>query len=218
MLQALYQAGAGTIGEYAHCSFQIQEKGTFLPLDGADPHLGTRGEEASVDEVRIELMFPEYLGTSIVRALKAAHPYEEVAYYLQALENEHQEVGAGMIGMLPEALDGKTFLQELKASMGLEILKHTAILDKKVQRIAICGGAGIFLLRSAMKARADVFITADIKYHEFFDADRKLLLVDIGHYESEIYTKELLKDLLSQKFSNIATYLTNIVTNPISYL
>lgn len=215
---ALYQAGAGTIGEYAHCSFQIPGKGTFLPLDGADPHLGVRGEEARVDEVRVELMFPEHLRHGIVRTLKEAHPYEEVAYYLHSLENEHQEVGSGMVGMLPEPLDGKSFLQQLKVSMELEVLKHTAILDRKVQRIAICGGAGIFLLGSAMRARADVFITADIKYHEFFDADGKLLLVDIGHYESEIYTKELLKDLLSQKFSNIATYLTNIVTNPISYL
>jgi dinuclear metal center YbgI/SA1388 family protein len=218
VLQALYRAGAGTIGQYARCSFQVPGTGTFLPLQGANPYLGSAGTESRVQEVRVELMFPDHLRSRLVQTLKTAHPYEEVAYYLQPLENEHQEVGSGMIGLLPDPMDGRDFLLHLKQSMDLQILKHTALSGKKVQRIALCGGAGVFLLGAAIRAKADVFITADIKYHEFFDADGQITLVDIGHYESEIYTKELLKDLLSQKFSNIATYLTNIVTNPISYL
>ncbi len=218
VLHSLYQAGGGTIGQYAHCSFRVAGTGTFLPLDGATPYLGAAGTESRVEEVRVELMIPNHLRARMVQTLKAAHPYEEVAYYLQALENEHQEVGSGMIGQLPEPMEGREFLRHVKKSMGLQVLKHTALSGKKIQQVALCGGAGIFLLPAAIHLKADVFITADIKYHEFFDADGQITLADIGHYESEIYTKELLKDLLSQKFSNIATYLTTIVTNPISYL
>lgn len=218
VLQALYQAGAGIIGNYSHCSFQTEGEGTFLPMENATPHIGSKGKEERVAEKRVELMFPAHLQSKVLQALKSTHPYEEVAYYLHPLDNDHQEVGSGMIGQLPEAVPGMDFLQHLKKSMGLQVLKHTAFLDKKISKVAICGGAGIFLLGQAIKSGADVFITADVKYHEFFDADQQILLADIGHYESEIYTKELLKDLLSQKFSNIATYLTNVVTNPISYL
>ncbi|SHN34173.1 dinuclear metal center protein, YbgI/SA1388 family [Cyclobacterium lianum] len=218
VLSALYEAGAGTIGNYARCSFQTEGQGTFLPLENARPHIGSRGTEERVAEKRVELMLPAHLETKVLQALQNAHPYEEVAYYLQPLQNAHQEVGAGMIGNLAEPLSGMDFLRHLKDSMDLQVLKHTAILDRKISRVAICGGAGIFLLGQAIKSGADVFVTADVKYHEFFDADQRILLADIGHYESEIYTKELLKDLLSQKFSNIATYLTNVVTNPISYL
>lgn len=218
VLQALYKAGAGIIGNYSHCSFQTEGQGTFLPMENAQPNIGSRGQEEVVTEKRVELMFPSHLQAKIIQTLKMAHPYEEVAFYLHHLENEHQEVGSGMIGQLPEPISGMEFLEHLKQSMGLQVLKHTAVLDKKVSKVAICGGAGIFLLGQAIKSGADVFVTADVKYHDFFEADQKILLADIGHYESEIYTKELLKDLLSQKFSNIATYLTNIVTNPISYL
>ncbi|NHE59660.1 Nif3-like dinuclear metal center hexameric protein [Cyclobacterium plantarum] len=218
VLQALYKAGAGNIGNYSHCSFQTEGQGSFLPMENAQPSIGSRGKEEMVTEKRVELMFPSHLQSKIIHELKVAHPYEEVAYYLHPLENEHQDVGSGMIGHLPEPLSGMDFLEHLKKSMGLQVLKHTAILDKKVSKVALCGGAGIFLLGRAIKSGADVFVTADVKYHDFFEADQQILLADIGHYESEIYTKELLKDLLSQKFSNIATYLTNIVTNPISYL
>ncbi|MBD3631200.1 Nif3-like dinuclear metal center hexameric protein [Cyclobacterium sp.] len=218
VLQALYKAGAGIIGNYAHCSFQTEGQGSFLPMENAQPSIGSKGKEEMVTEKRVELMFPSHLQSKIIHELKVAHPYEEVAYYLHPLENEHQDVGSGMIGQLPEPLSGMDFLEHLKKSMGLQVLKHTAILDKKVSKVALCGGAGIFLLGRAIKSGADVFVTADVKYHDFFEADQQILLTDIGHYESEIYTKELLKDLLSQKFSNIATYLTNIVTNPISYL
>ncbi|MEX0883276.1 MAG: Nif3-like dinuclear metal center hexameric protein [Cyclobacteriaceae bacterium] len=218
VLKALYEAGAGVIGNYAHCSFKIEGEGTFLPTKGANPYLGKHGEEEKVNENRIEIMFPSYLKNRVIRALKIAHPYEEVAYYLQGLDNENQEVGAGMIGTISQAMDEKEFLIHLKRAMGLNVIRHTRLLGKKIRNVALCGGAGIFLLPQAKMAGADIFITADVKYHEFFDAESQLVITDIGHYESEIYTKELLKDILSQKFSNIALYLTNIVTNPISYL
>ena len=149
--------------------------------------------------------------------MRTEHPYEEVAYYLSVLENENQEVGAGMIGALERPMEELEFLDYLKDRMNLETLKHTALIGRKIQKVAVCGGAGIFLLSDAKRAGADAFITADVKYHEFFDAEGHLILCDIGHYESEIFTKELLRELLSQNFPNIALYLTKIVTNPTSY-
>lgn len=218
VLKAMYEAGAGVIGNYAHCSFKVPGEGTFLPMDNAAPHIGEQGTEEAVNENRVELMFPAHLTQQVLAALKAAHPYEEVAYYLQALENEHQNVGAGMIGKLEVEMEEDEFLQHLKKSMELKVIKHTPLLGKKISKVALCGGTGIFLLGQAKGKGATLFITSDVKYHEFFDAERQIVIVDIGHYESEIYTKELFIDILSQKFSSIALYLTNVVTNPISYL
>lgn len=149
--------------------------------------------------------------------MKENHPYEEVAYYLSTLENENQEVGAGMIGQLEKEMNEDEFLDLLKNSMNLQVIKHTPLRDKPVKKVAVCGGAGIFLLSDAKKSGADVFVTSDVKYHEFFDAEQRLILCDIGHYESEIFTKDLIAEFLSRNFPNIALYLSKVVTNPISY-
>ena len=218
VVQALDRAGAGKIGNYSSCSFQVAGTGTFKPSDEANPTIGSRGELERVAENRVEVMFPAYLKNNVLRALKQAHPYEEVAYYLQTLENENQEVGAGMVGELESPMEELDFLHYLKKRMDLKVVKHTALCGNKIEKVAVCGGAGIFLLPAAKQAQADIFITADIKYHEYFDAENQLIIADIGHYESEIHTKELLMEFLSQKFSNIALYLTKIVTNPITYL
>ncbi|GAB3646549.1 Nif3-like dinuclear metal center hexameric protein [Echinicola sediminis] len=218
VLDALHAAGAGAIGEYSKCSFQIDGEGTFLPSDKANPTIGSKGTLEYVHEKRVEVIFPAHLQGKVLSALKAAHPYEEVAYYLQHVANEHQEVGAGMVGELENAMDENAFLLHLKEKMGLSVLKHTKLLNKPIKRIAVCGGAGIFLLANAKAAKADIFITSDIKYHEFFDAENQLIITDIGHYESEIHTKDLLKEILSQNFSNIALYLTKVITNPITYI
>lgn len=218
VLQALFAAGAGKIGEYKDCSFITEGTGTFTPSSQANPSIGAKNVPHREPESRIEVMIPSYLEQKIVAALKKVHPYEEVAYYLQKLENENQEVGAGMIGELPFGVDDKEFLRLLKSKMNLTIIKHTALLNKQIKKVAVCGGAGIFLLPLAKKMGADIFITSDIKYHEFFDAENQIVICDIGHYESEIYTKDLLLELLSQKFTNIALYLTKVVTNPITYI
>ena len=215
---AMFAAGAGKIGNYSSCSFQTQGTGTFLPSDEANPTLGERGRLQHVGEKRVELMFPVFLKQNIVAALKKAHPYEEVAYYLESLENENQETGSGMVGELEAPLDELEFLMQLKTKLDLTVVKHTALRNKKVRRVAVCGGAGSFLLPAAKRVQADIFVTSDIKYHEFFDAENQIIIADIGHYESEIHTKELLMEFLSQKFRNIALYLTKIVTNPITYL
>lgn len=217
VIDAVHHAGAGQIGEYKDCSFQVKGMGTFTPSENAKPYLGQKGQPEYVSEIRVEVILPTHLSGAVVQAMKKAHPYEEVAYYLQSLENANQEVGAGMIGELPQALSEEDFVSYLKEKMSLKTFKSTSFLGKPIQKVAVCGGAGIFLLNDAKRSGADVFITSDVKYHEFFDADGQLILCDIGHYESEIFTKELLGERLSQNFPNIALYLTKVVTNPTSY-
>lgn len=217
VLQAVFAAGAGKIGEYSNCSFQVKGTGTFTPSAKANPTIGEREKAQEEQEVRVEVLVSNHVLPKVLRTMRETHSYEEVAYYVQPLENENQEVGAGMIGTLSQEMEGEVFLDYLKARMNLDVIKHTSLISRKIKKIAVCGGAGIFLLSDAKRAGADVFVTADVKYHEFFDADGELILCDIGHYESEIFTKELLWEFLSQKFPNIALYLTKVVTNPSSY-
>ena len=217
VLRALGEAGAGQIGNYKNCSFRTPGTGTFQPNERATPHIGEAGKQEQVEEERIEVLYPAHLSSSVLAALRAAHPYEEVAYYQQSLINENQEVGSGMIGDLAESLPGPEFLRYLKEKMQLTIVRHTRLLDTPVRRVALCGGAGSFLLPHALRQRADAFVTADYKYHEFFDADGQLVIADIGHYESEVCTKELIGELLSKKFVNFAVHLSEITTNPVFY-
>jgi dinuclear metal center YbgI/SA1388 family protein len=217
VLQALYAAGAGQIGDYKNCSFQTEGVGTFMPTGNANPHIGKLNQQERVNEDRVEVIFSTHMEGQIMKALKSAHPYEEVAYYLTRLANQNQELGAGMVGELEEPLEPIEFLKRLKASMKLTTIRHTRLLDKKVKKIAVCGGSGSFLLPKAIGAGADFFVTADFKYHEFFDADGKITVADIGHYESEIFTKELLKEILTEKFPTFAVNFSTTDTNPVRY-
>ena len=180
VLRALGEAGAGQIGNYKNCSFRTTGTGTFQPNEQANPHLGEAGKQEEVEEQRIEVMYPAHLSAQILAALREAHPYEEVAYYQQTLVNENQEVGSGMIGELPEALSGSDFLAYLKEKMQLSVIRHTRLLDTPVQRVAVCGGAGSFLLPHALRQQADAFVTADYKYHEFFR--RRRTVGDRGYW------------------------------------
>lgn len=218
VLNALHEAGAGQIGHYKNCSFRVEGTGTFMPDENANPHIGRKNKQESVKETRIEVIFPTHLEPTITGALKKAHPYEEVAYYLTALTNENQEVGSGMIGELENPQEPIEFLKRLKSNMNLTTLRYTRLPDKKVKKVAICGGSGSFLLPQAIKAGADFFVTADFKYHEFFDADGKIAITDIGHYESEVFTKELILELLKEKFPTFALNFSTTDTNPIRYL
>jgi dinuclear metal center YbgI/SA1388 family protein len=218
VLTALYKAGAGQIGNYKNCSFQMEGTGTFMPTQEANPHTGSANKQESVKEVKAEVILPAYKEGEIIAALRKSHPYEEVAYYLTPLNNPNQEVGSGMVGETPTPEDPTAFLVRLKNAMNLSIIRHSRILDQPVQKVAVCGGSGAFLLPEAIKAGAQVFITADFKYHEFFDADNRLILADIGHYESEVITKELLVALLTKKFPTFAVNFSRSITNPISYI
>jgi dinuclear metal center YbgI/SA1388 family protein len=218
VLDALYMVGAGQIGNYQNCSFRTEGVGTFKPTGEAQPHIGSLGKDETVVEHRVEVVFPSFLENKIVSALKRAHPYEEVAYYLHLLENENQEVGSGMIGELAEAMNETDFLHFLKQTMQTGVVRYTHPCGKKVKKIAVCGGAGSFLLNNAIGAGADVFVTADYKYHEFFDADGKIMIADIGHYESEQFTITLLNDMIKNKFKDFEVFSTKITTNPVNYL
>jgi dinuclear metal center YbgI/SA1388 family protein len=218
VMSALYEAGAGQIGKYKNCSFQQEGQGTFMPTEGTNPYVGQPNTQEHVTEVRAEVIFPSYLKRQLLDALRKTHPYEEVAYYISSLLNDNQEVGSGMIGELNFPMEPLEFLQSLKDRMELNVVRHTSLLNKNVQKIAVCGGSGGFLLPKAIQQGADVFITADYKYHEFFDADKKIIIADIGHYESEVFTKELLVDVLMKKFRTFAINFSKTHTNPISYL
>ena len=217
VMQALYQAGAGQIGNYQNCSFQTEGTGTFMPNAQATPYIGQTHQQESVHEVRGEVIFPQHLEQAVLKALRAAHPYEEVAYYLSSLRNEHQEVGAGMTGELETPLEPIEFLKRLKNNMALQTLRHTRLLQGSIQKVAVCGGSGSFLLPQAIRSKSDIFITADFKYHEFFDAEDKIVVADIGHYESEVFTKDLIHVELSKKFPTFAINFSETDTNPISY-
>lgn len=215
--QALFDAGAGQIGKYSECSFNVEGTGTFKGGESATPYIGEPGKRHNERESRVELIFPGHRQSAVISALLNAHPYEEVAYDIFTMDNEHLGVGSGLIGELEVPLDEVGFLQVLKESFGLPMIRHTALTGRKVARIAVCGGAGIFLLQAAKAAKADAFITADVKYHEFFDAEGSVVLADIGHYESEQFTIDLLFDILSQKFRNFAVLKTALNTNPVRY-
>jgi dinuclear metal center YbgI/SA1388 family protein len=217
VLNALYEAGAGQIGNYDRCSFRTEGTGTFRPLDGANPAIGSVGDEESVAEHRLEVIFPSHLEHAMVTAMKRTHPYEEVAYDLYALNNQNQTVGSGAVGDLPASLHGREWLHYLKHQMGLSVIRHTTLLDKPIRRVAVCGGAGGFLLNDAIRAGAEVFVTADYKYHEFFDADDRITICDVGHYESEAFTKDLLQQHLAKKFTTFAVILSETTTNPVNY-
>jgi dinuclear metal center YbgI/SA1388 family protein len=215
--QAVFEAGAGTIGKYDNCSFNLQGKGTFKAGDDADPHVGEVGEMHTEKEMRVETVFPAFLQNKVLQALIKAHPYEEVAYDVYALANSWNEVGSGLIGELEESMDFDEFMGTVKQAFQAKGIRYTDKVNEKVRKVALCGGSGSFLLPDAMRQQADVFISGDFKYHQFFDAENKLSILDIGHYESEQFTPELIKEYLDKKMPNFATYLSEKITNPINY-
>jgi dinuclear metal center YbgI/SA1388 family protein len=214
---ALYAAGAGNIGNYSHCSFTCVGIGTFTPGQNANPTKGAIGIADTSDEEKVEVIFPAYLQGNIIKAMKANHGYEEVAYDVLNLANTYQDVGSGIIGNLPNPMAESDFLAFLAKTFNQKLIKHTAFTGKMIEKVALCGGSGSFLTNAAKAAGANVYITSDVKYHEFFDAEGQLLLADIGHYESEQFTIDLLFELLSNKFLNFALLKTGKNTNPVQY-
>ncbi|MFM7839400.1 MAG: YqfO family protein, partial [Chitinophagaceae bacterium] len=214
---ALFQAGGGSIGNYSECSFNVEGIGTYTAQQGANPFLGKVGTPHQEPEVKMEMVFSTYLKEAIVKALMAAHPYEEVAYDLVELSNPHVGHGAGLLGQLSEPCTEKDFLERLKALFGCKVIRHTALSRRNIKVVAVCGGAGSYLISSALKKNADAFVTADLKYHEFFNAENRLLVCDIGHYESEQFTADLLANRLRQKFTTFAVLKSEQQTNPVYY-
>ncbi|SHF83640.1 Nif3-like dinuclear metal center hexameric protein [Flavisolibacter ginsengisoli] len=216
--KAVFNAGAGHIGQYSECSFNSEGTGTFKAEEGANPYVGEIGKQHQEKETKIEIVYPFYLETQVVKALVKHHPYEEVAYDIFTMENSHLGMGSGVVGYLEAPMEEKGFLNLLKDRFAANGIRYTSLLGKPIQKVAVCGGAGSFLLKKAISSQADIYITGDVKYHEFFDAEGKIVLADIGHYESEQYTVELLSDLLLKKFPTFAVLKSSVNTNPVNYL
>jgi dinuclear metal center YbgI/SA1388 family protein len=213
----ILKSGAGELGNYSDCSFSSSGIGTFKPNQLAKPFVGKSNELESQPEVKVEVVLPSFLKSKVVWSMINAHPYEEVAYDLVSLEN-NSNYGSGIVGELKNEVDEKDFLKQIKKIFKVKSLRHTRLLGRPIKRVAICGGSGSFLLENAINSAADIFITSDFKYHQFFDAENKIIVADLGHYETEQYTIELIADLLMKNFTNFAIRLTSVNTNPINYL
>ncbi len=216
--QALFEEGAGEIGPYDLASYNIYGRGTFRPTDDQETFAGSKKRMHVQQEVRIEVAFPGYLKNRIIKRLMETHPYRHVVYDVYPLEATQHLAGAGMIGKLEKPVAESEFLKQVKSTMLTDCVRHSPLRNKQVEKVAVCGGAGSFLLQDAIDEAADAFVSSDFKYHQFFDADQNLLIADIGHFESERFTIDLLYDWLKEKFSTFAVYKSNTNTNPISYL
>lgn len=213
----LFRCGAGNIGDYSNCSFNAKGEGTFQAKAGANPYVGNVGEIHKEKEVKVEVIIPRPNLDSALKEMISSHPYEEVAYDIYSLENTFN-VGSGIIGELESEINPIDFLKQVKSKMKAGVVRYTSVCKEKIKKVAVCGGSGSFLLSNAIKQNADIFITSDFKYHEFFDANNRLIIADIGHFESEQYTIDLITEGLKKNFSNFAVRLTGVNTNPINYL
>jgi dinuclear metal center YbgI/SA1388 family protein len=214
---AIFSAGAGHIGKYSECGFAVEGAGTFLAGEGTQPFIGRQGSRHTEKEARLEVVVPAYLSAAVVKAMIDAHPYEEVAYDLVSLANTHPEVGSGLVGELESPMTEIAFLDRIRDVFGLVVVRHTRLTGSPVKRVAVCGGAGSFLISKALLAGANFYITSDVKYHEFFDAGDGMVIADVGHFESEQFTVDLLFAVLREKFRNFAVLKSDVKTNPVNY-
>lgn len=218
LTKALCDGGAGSIGNYENCSFKTIGTGTYQGNLNSNPVVGKKGELVQVTEVAIHVTFETHLKDQIIHAMRTNHIYEEVAFELYDLVNTHQNIGLGMIGELPEALSETDFLTHVQKTMQADGIRHSNLLNKPIKKVAVLGGSGSFAIKDAIRAKADIFVTSDLKYHNYYEAENKLILADIGHYESERYTKNYIYEFLTKKLSNFAIILSDKNTNPIKYL
>lgn len=215
--EALFSAGAGNIGFYDECSFTIDGKGTFRPIEGSDPFSGQKNIRENADEDMISVIFESYKQHQIIAEMKDAHPYEEVAYQVYQLENENQYSGLGMYGELETEMEEKVFLQYVKEKFNLNIIKHSDLTHKKIKTVGVLGGSGASGIRAAVSKKCDAYLTGDLKYHDYFLAESKILICDIGHFESEQLVSQQIFEILSQKFSTFAVLKSSEKTNPVNY-
>jgi len=214
---ALFDAGAGHIGNYDCCSYNIQGQGTFRASDQAQPFVGEKNKLHYEDETRIEVIFPSFLEKNLIKTLTENHPYEEVAFDIYSLQNTYEKSGAGLVGELEQEEDLNIILNRIKEITGIPVIRHSSPLRKKIKRVALCTGSGSFLIPEAIHAGSDLFLTADMKYHDFFRSQKKIILADIGHYESEQFVKEWIYSILIEKFSTFAVLISETNTNPVKY-
>jgi len=215
--EALFAAGAGQIGNYSHCSFSVEGSGSFKAGEGAKPARGEKGEIHYEPEAQLHLVYPEDREKAVLKALLDHHPYEEVAREITTLNNTHPYLGMGMLGSLEAPMAENDFLAYVRERMETKVIRHSSLLGKQIVKVAVLGGSGAFAIGPAKAAGADVLITSDLKYHQFFEAGGQIVLMDIGHFESEQFTKKLLLDHLTKKIPNFAISLSETITNPVKY-
>ena len=214
---SLFESGAGTIGNYDNCSFNSDGFSTYKGNENSNPVVGTKGEFTQTKEVKIEVIFEKHLQSKILKALFNNHIYEEVAYEIYDIQNSHQNIGLGMIGELETALTERDFLQMVSDKMECGGIRHSNYLGKNIKKVAVLGGSGSYAIQNAINQGADAFLTADLKYHQFYESENQILIADIGHFESERYTKNYIVDFLKEKISNFAIVLSQENTNPVKY-
>ncbi len=215
---AIFERGAGAIGNYSECSFNVSGEGTFKAGKGSHPFVGERGKRHIEPETKIECIVTRNIAGKIIEAAREAHPYEEMAYDIFTLDNLNSCAGTGAVGELPEPVDTRIFLQTMKDVFGCGVIRHTRVVKDKIQRVALCGGAGASFAKEAIKANADIYISADFKYHDFFGYENGMMVADIGHFESEKFAIDIFYEILMKKLTNFAVYITKHVSNPIIYL
>lgn len=217
--EAIHNKGGGIIGEYSHCSFRLAGKGTFKGSDKSNPKVGEKGKLEFVDEIRLEVLVNTFDLSTVISAMKDAHPYEEVAYDIYPLRNENVNYGIGAIGELIDSMNQKEFLDYVSKNLRVKNFRYSGNTNKKIRTVAVCGGSGSDLLNTAIYIGADAFITADVKYHTFQDAENRILLIDAGHYETEIFIldeiKRKLDNFLAKSKNEVFIYKGS--TNPVSF-
>lgn len=214
---AVFKAGAGQLGNYSECHFQTDGLGTFKAGENAQPALGTIGSRHEEAEKQLHFVLEKHRATAIISALKQEHPYEEVAYEMTSLVNTHPTLGMGRIGKLEKPMSPMDFLAHTKKAFSAGGIRHSKIGDRPIEKVAVLGGSGAFAIAAAKGAGADALVTADLKYHDYYQAEDRILLTDIGHYESERFTKNIIADYLTEKIRNFAIILSEENTNPINY-
>ena len=215
--KAVFNAGAGVIGNYDSCSYNLEGKGSFRAGEETDPYVGEKGKIHFEEEIRVETIMPSYIKNEVISSMIKAHPYEEVAYDIYPLENDWQQAGMGMTGYFEEPMEEHDFLNAVKTVFNAACIKYTSLRNEKIKKVAVCGGSGSSLLSNAISSGSDAFITGDFKYHQFFDADYKIIIADVGHFESEQFTKDLIFRILKDKFPNFALRISKTDTNPVNY-
>ena len=215
--ERFFSSGAGKIGKYENCSFSFEGLGTFKGNEKSKPYMGKKLENVEQSEECVNITYLKHLENDILKVLNEIHPYEEIAYEIKTLENINENIGMGMFGFLKNEMLEKDFLDLLKDKLSLRFLKHSDFLNKKIKKVAVLGGSGSFAIEDAISIGADAYVTSDIKYHDYFKANKSILLIDVGHYESEQFTKNLMFDILTKKFPNFAIALTKKNSNPVNY-
>jgi hypothetical protein len=215
--QAMWSAGAGTIGNYDCCSYSSEGNGTFRAQVGCNPFVGEIDKLHTEPELRLEMVVPKDKSGRVVAAIHSAHPYEEPAIDILPLANDYEQLGLGCIGELEQPITETAMLHYIKDKLNVQYIRHTQISDRLISRVALCGGSGAEFISQAIREKAGIYITADVKYHDFFNTENQIVIADVGHFESEQCIKEVFYEQISKNFINFAILMAECDKSPVEY-